>query len=217
MIKVFGSKKGQISIFVIVALVIVAGIVIFFAVRSNVGISGIDPEFAPVFNLYEECIKQESENALDLLGSQGGRIDVGNYIPGSEYAPFSSHLNFLGFPIPYWYYVAGNGVIKEQVPSRTDMEEEVANFIAGRINECDLSIFYEQGFYIELENPRIKVDISDEFVDVSVAATTTVSREGRSSRKELYKVKVDSKIGKFHDIAKRIYEKENLTRKREVR
>ena len=69
-------KKGQMTIFVIMAIVIVAGIVVFFAVKGNLGFDGISAEFAPVYVLYNGCIEQETENALDLLGTQGGRIDV---------------------------------------------------------------------------------------------------------------------------------------------
>ncbi|MCH7567913.1 MAG: hypothetical protein IIA87_00675 [Nanoarchaeota archaeon] len=209
MIRSFWSRKGQISFFIILAIVIVAAVVIFFALRTNIFVTGIDPEFVPIYNLYGECVKQETENALNLLGTQGGKIDVGEYVPGSEYAPFSSHLNFLGFPIPYWYYVSGNNLIKENVPSRNDMEQEISEFLEERINECDFSNFYEQGFFIELdESPRVKTKIEDNKVSVDVSASVVVFREDKSARKNLHRVVVESKIGKFHKIAREIYDKE---------
>jgi rod shape-determining protein MreC len=30
------------------------------------------------------------------------------YEASSEYMPFSSQLDFLGNPVPYWYYISGN-------------------------------------------------------------------------------------------------------------
>jgi len=203
------DKKGQLSIFVILAIVIVAAIVIFFAVRGEIFVKGIPVEFRPIYNLYDECIRVETENALDILGSQGGRINVGEFTPGSDYAPFSSHLNFLGFPIPYWYYVAGNSLIKENVPSRRDMENEVSAFLEERVNDCDFAPFYAQGFFIDLpEEIKAQVDIEDNKVSVNVFTDVVVSKEERSARKTSHKIEVASKIGKFHKVAKEIYNKQ---------
>ena len=47
--------------------------------------------------------------------------------------PFSSQLNFLGDFIPYWYYVSGNNIQKEQMPSKNDMEEQLEEFIEEKI------------------------------------------------------------------------------------
>ena len=107
------NKRGQMTMFVIIALIIVGSIVLFYVFRERFGITKIPPEFQPVFDLYESCVEQETEAAIELAGTQAGQVFMEDYIPGSEYAPSSSHLNFLGFPVPYWYYIAGNGIIKE--------------------------------------------------------------------------------------------------------
>jgi len=202
------NNRGQMTFFVILAIVIVALVVIFFAVRSGFFVSSIPVEFRPVYNLYSACIEQEAENALSILGTQGGKIDTGDYIPGSEYAPFSSHLNFLGIPVPYWYYVSGNNLIKENVPSKTDMEDEVSAFLEDGINNCDFTQFYEQGFYIELGDPKVDTKIRDSVVEITVNSDIVVSREDRSARKTRHKIEVDSNIGEFYDIAKDIYNRE---------
>jgi len=203
------NKLGQVTVFIIIAIVIVVVIVIFFSIRGGLFASSIPAEFRPVYNFYSECIEQESKNALDILGTQGGKIDTGEFIPGSEYAPFSSHLNFLGIPVPYWYYVSGNNLIKENTPSKKDMEEEVSVFLGDRVNDCDFSSFYEQGFWIDLsEEARVEVDIKDDEVVVVVNSDIIVSREDRSARKTKHEIVIDSKVGKFYDIAKDIYNKQ---------
>ena len=202
------QKKGQVTIFVIIAIVLVAGIGIFFAVRGGFFATGVPAEFSPIYNLYSECIEQETKNALSLLGTQGGKIDVGEYSPGSEYSPFSSHLNFLGVPIPYWYYVSGNNLIKEQIPTKREMENELVVFLEERINECDFEKFYEQGFYVDLGTPEISVEIEDLEVSVSVSADVLAHKEERSARKTNHEVIVNSQLGKFYKLATEIYDKE---------
>jgi hypothetical protein len=203
------DKKGQVTIFVIIAIVIVVAVLIFFAIRSGLFVQGVPVEFAPVYSLYSGCIEQETRNALDILGTQGGRIDTGEYVPGSEYAPFSSHLNFLSIPVPYWYYVAGNNLISENVPSRAEMEEEVSIFLEQEIENCDFTRFYEQGFYVSLpEELDVKTKINANVVEIEVNADVSASREDRSARKTKHKVQVNSKIGKFYDTAVDIYNKQ---------
>ena len=123
------DKRGQLTVIIIVALVIVAGILIYFLVKNNAKIESVPIEFAPIYNYYGSCIEEQTREAIDIAGTQGGHIYIDSYDPASDYAPFSSQLNFLGFPVPYWYYVSGNGFIKEQVPTKNSMQEEIARYI----------------------------------------------------------------------------------------
>lgn len=204
-------KRGQVSIFVIIAIVIVAAVVLFFAIRGGIFGSGIPGEFQGVYDAYGECIMRETQNGLSLLGTQGGRIESNfdDFVSGSSYAPFSSHLNFLGFNVPYWFYVSGNGIITENVPTKSEMEGELENYIEGAIEDCELGEYYAQGFYIESGEPEVNVQIGEVEVEVSVDADVLVSREGESARKSAHEVVVASRIGKFHDTALEIYEKQS--------
>src|SRR3989344_4943895 len=157
---IFG-KRGQMSIFVIAAIVIVVGVVAYFLVWGNLETKDYPQEFNDVFDYYQSCIEIETKSALDLAGSQGGYVEVNDYIPGSEYAPSSSHLNFLGIPVPYWYYVAGNGIIKEQVPSLTEIESQVEDFVAEGLKNCDFENYFANGFVIEREDAEVNVEIRE--------------------------------------------------------
>lgn len=201
-------KRGQIAIFVILAVVIVAAIVLLIVFRTSLFGSNIPTELRPVFDYYQGCIDVEAQNALNLMASQGGRINSGNFEPGSEYAPFSNQLNFVGLSIPYWHYVSGNGIVKENVPTKVDMENELANYLADRINGCDLGSFYEKGFYITLGDPKITAKINDNSVDLTVNSKVVVKKGDIESSKSDYEVKVNSKIGKFYGTALSIYNKE---------
>jgi hypothetical protein len=205
-------NRGQVAIFVVVAILIILIMVLLFVFRASLfEIDSVDPEFAPIYELYVGCIEQETRSAIDILGTQGGRIDVGEYVPGSEYAPFSNHLNFMGIPVPYWYYVAGNNVVDEQVPSRGDMEREVSEFLEERINDCDFNIFYAQGFEIELDdNVEVDTRIEDGGVIVNVKSDLVAFKDDRSARKTNYDIDVRSRLGEMYNTARSIYDKEIL-------
>ncbi len=202
------TRRGQMTVFVIIAIAIVAAVVIYFIARGELGISGISPELQPVFDYYEGCINQEAKAAIELAQSQGGFVNIENYAPGSEYAPTSSQLNFLGFPVPYWYYVSGNGLIKENVPLKSDIEEEIAEYVEEKINDCDFDSFYAQGFSIEINDADAEVNIEDENVNIAIDSDLVVSKGEDSARKSVHETDIDSKLGKFYDLAIKIYEKE---------
>ena len=131
--KIKNNVRGQMTIFVVIALVIVAGILVFLLVKGNIS-GGISKNLEPVYNYYDSCINEKTREAIDAAGSQGGYVNPPNYVPGSEYAPSSSQLNFLGFPVPYWFYVSENGVVKEQVPKKADIEKQIADYVKNNIS-----------------------------------------------------------------------------------
>ena len=99
------------------------------------------------------CLEEEALLGISVLGSQGGYIDIPAFEPGSQYAPFSNQLDFLGNPIPYWYYVSSNGVQKEQVPKKSDMEKQykAPRFLLQLFNETakeDMNYIY-RGFFTQ--------------------------------------------------------------------
>ena len=202
------NKRGQLTIFIILAVVLVGGLIVFFAFREDLFTDSIPQEFQPVFQQYSSCIQQELENAIDLSETQGGRVFVQDYIPGSEFAPFSSNLNFLDNPVPYWFYLSGNGIIKENVPTKTEIEKEIGQFIQERINDCNFQDFYDQEFYISLNPATAKVNINDETVQVDITTNFVVSKEDQTARRTTFKTVVNSKLGKFYNTAAKIYSKQ---------
>ncbi|MEI6849561.1 MAG: hypothetical protein WCK29_00835 [archaeon] len=202
------GKKGQVAIFVIVAIVIVAAIGIFFLVRANIGASNIPTEFAPVYSYYESCITFETKAALDLAGSQGGFVQLPALEPGSAYAPFSNQLNFVGLNVPYWYYLTSNGMVKQNVPSQSDMEKGIADYVAAHLDECDFSQFYAQGMTINYSKPSVVVNLDNSKTSVVVSSSLSVSRNESSARRDKHSVDINTKIGKFYTLAKEIYAEE---------
>ncbi len=201
-------KKGQVTIFVIVAIVLIAAVILYFVARSTLPAENIPSEFSEIYTYYEQCIGQQARAALELAGSNGGYVDDTQHFPGSEYAPFSSHLNFLGLSVPYWYYVAGNGIIKEQVPTRGYIEKSVAGYIARHLSACNFDAFYERGFSLTFEEPEVRVSIEDVKVTLDVTGAVTSAKEDRVARKTIHRSEVSTRFGKFYNEALKIYEKE---------
>ncbi len=203
-----GSKKGQVTIFIIIAIVIIGAVVSFFIFRDSFKSNPIPASIVPVYNSFLSCLEDEALVGISVLESRAGYISLPDFEPGSEYMPFSSQLDFLGNPVPYWYYVSGNNIQKEQVPSEGDMEKGLEDFVEEKIRNCVFENYYEQGFEIIQGEPEAKVNIRNNEVEVNLDMSFGVNKGEDSVVVENHNVVVKSKLGALYNSAKKIYEKE---------
>jgi len=204
-------KRSQVTIFIIIAIVIVAGVVVYFLLSGG-GVKRIPQNLRPAYDYYLSCVQEQAEQGIALLGEQGGRIEIPEFVPGSQFMPFSSELDFFGQPVPYWMYVSGNNLLREQVPTRVSMENELEIYIEDRLDYCDFTDFEMQGFDVFVGDGDVDVRISDLKVDVSFDVPVNIYQEEQSILIESHEVGVDSKLGKFYGLALDVYnfEKQNM-------
>ncbi|MEK6925994.1 MAG: hypothetical protein AABW50_01815 [Nanoarchaeota archaeon] len=206
----FFSRKAQVTLFVIIALVIVAAAILIFAFREidTSFEANLPAEIQPAYDNFLKCLEDEALTGIRLLEDQGGYIELPGFEPGSLYSPFSSQLRFSGINVPYWYYVSGNNIQKEQSPSRSLMEEQLSKFIESGIKNCDFDDYYERGFEISLGEPKINTIIQNDAVEVSLKLDLSIEKGFDSSAVKDHKISVNSKLGELYEDAKKIYDKE---------
>jgi len=206
------GKRAQTTLFIILAILIVVVIGVYFLLQERTGGEEVMPtDFQPVYNTLLSCIEQETKTGIDILESQGGYIYLPEFEQGSEYMPFSSQLNFLGNPIPYWYYVSGNNIQKTQIPSVDDMEEDLGRYIEENIKDCDFDSYYEQGYGIDTGKPKAEVSVKDEDVKVDLNMDLGIFGKGDAVFADEHNVEVRSSLGKLYSSAREVYQKEQKT------
>ncbi len=202
------NKRGQVTLFIIIAIIIVAAIAIFLFLRQGLSIQQVPASIQPVYNSFLSCLEDETSIGISVLESQAGYIELPQFEPGSTYMPFSSQLNFFGNPIPYWYYVSGNNIEKEQVPSEQDMEKSLGKFIEDRIQSCDFDSYYQEGFEITQQDPKATVDIRGNDVNVKLDMGLQISKGEDNVLIKNHDVDVKSNLGTLYNSAKMVYQKE---------
>ncbi|VVB78219.1 Uncharacterised protein [uncultured archaeon] len=201
-------KKSQVTIFIIIAIVIIVGLIAYFVLRGN-NSSSIPRDIEPVYSYYLNCMDNTAKEGALILGQTGGYIENPNFSPGSEYMPFSSQLNFLGMGIPYWYYISGNGVIKEQVPTKERMQVQLNDYIKKNINSCNFDRFIQQGFVVNLGDVK-EVDsiVNDNSIGVNVKQDIEIVFGNTTWTAKTHTRDVNSNLGKFYNLALKIYNHE---------
>lgn len=199
------KNRGQLTIFIIIAIILVAVIAGFFVFRGKISVGGIPRNLEPVYTTFLTCLEEDTSSGINILGSQGGYIEKPEFERGSPYAPGSSQLDFLGLGVPYWYYVSENNIQKEQIPSLSNMEEQLGKYIEENVQECSFAEYYDEGFEIAIGEPVAKVDIQGQKVDVSLNVEFVVRNGEEVAVIKNHNVEIKSSLGNFYDSAREIY------------
>jgi len=202
------GSKGQVTVFVIIAILVVAAIGIFFTFKDELIKTPIPASIEPVYMQFLDCVEENVLVGVNVIESQAGYISLPEFEKGSGYYPFSSQLDFAGSAVPYWYYVSENGFEKEQIPSLSNIEDELEEFIEDQIHDCDFNAYYDQGFIIIKKLPKVDANIKDNEIKVKIDMDMKISKADESALIKSHNIDVDSYLGKLYDDAVEIYGKE---------
>ncbi len=202
------DKRGQIALFVIIAilLVVTIGLVAYF---GGIIPLGVPAKIAPVEDRVLGCIDDVTSQGAVLLGDQGGYISLPDFEPGSEFAPFSSQFNFFGSVMPYWFYLSSNGEYKEQVPTLKEIEEQLEDYIEETMQDCDVRDLEAEGYVINFGEPsNVEVIVKEEDIFVDVDWSVDIEFEDTTRRISSHEAKIKNNLGKLYELALNIYDAE---------
>ena len=119
------KKRGQVSTFAIVGIVIVVLITLFIFMRSRIYIGPVtqqdlEQELVPIKEHIEECLLDKTEPRLRQIGLQGGYINT----PENTYRLYNSQrVSYL------CYNIEDKPYCRQRILRIKDMEEELAKVL----------------------------------------------------------------------------------------
>lgn len=161
------SRKGQLSIFVIVTILIVVGIVLFFAFSKDFLNKSVNKNEA-VLGSIRECLDFTTRNSLYLVTYQGGY----NHEP-------EKHFSFSPVFFPYYYH---EGDIF--IPSIDVIEKEMAEYVDENLIFC-IEEIDSSGFNISYGESITEVKIGEEEVTYVVDMSIVLKNDESSVVLEL--------------------------------
>src|SRR3989344_7141095 len=180
-------KKAQLTIFIIIAILIVAVVVLFFTLRGNLNLSGkpVSPETAKIKNFVQECLDDSLEEVVFRVGENGGY-----YFLSSA----SATTPILEIP----YYIKNN---KNLMPSKEKIQDEISKGVARELVFCieDFTLFENE---YEITKGKInfpEVIIEPERVLVDVNYPLTIQKGDSKSKIEDFSSEVPVRFGIVYD------------------
>jgi hypothetical protein len=180
---VVNGKRGQLTIFIIIAVIVFIGIVIYFTLGSNLtnGIGGS----SVVDDAISECVTFMVDSSYKFVTYQGGYS-----------TPPEKFFNFSPTFFPYYYYEG-----KSLIPSLTEFEDEMGNFVEENLADCFDSI-ESAGFDVLYDEIVVDVAIDEDGVEYEVDTSVTLNREGQSMRVDVDETRYyESKLYYLYEAA----------------
>ena len=192
------NNKGQITIFVIIGILIVAMILFFMFFRGGISLNlgGGKPEENPTAYL-KSCIEPSIKDATKTLASQGGNIKNNLSIQFKfNDEKSATNLNYLCYNLNYYLPCINQEPmlikhLKEQIESNTSIV----------VKQCvdDLKNSLEKrGYDVELNYRKFGVTLLPKKIDVDIDAKMSYSKSGETSSINGFKFSTPTR---FYDLA----------------
>ena len=192
-------KRGQISIFVIIALVIV-GIIIVFMVYPNIRTLVAPQEISPERYL-SDCMQPEVKGVVETLSAQGGYQNPEGYI------------NYLGTNVKYLCYVSGyyKTCLVQQPLLISHFEIELSKILTPKAEACARSMITEyqnRGFSVSYSDIKSNISLSSGKVEITFIAPITITKDETTRTFEEFDVEIANPIYELATLAMNIADHE---------
>src|SRR3989344_4957119 len=215
-----GKKRGQVTIFVILGIVLIAAAVLIVYTKSSgtlkEGISSttsLPPQIQEVSAMLEGCLEDVAAEGIQLLGLQGGYIDLETSGPSTQFL-FSNALPVVpgGSSVAYWWHQQPNGVEVNAQPSLADMERALERHIDTQFSKCaDYRQFTQQGYQFSAAAPVSQADIGKEAVLVQLAYPLKIRYHDSAFNLDKLRANIPSSLGSLYQIAQQIAQTEHAS------
>ena len=190
------KKRGQVTIFIIIAILIVAVVALFLMIpKLSQGIGIKKAENPEIF--IQTCLEDSIKDNADIIASQGGTLEPEHY-----YLYQDNKLDYLVYTNEY--YTLGN----VQIPF---MEQHVENEIKKSIEEdvdfCFNSL--KDKYNGRVVKGDVKVDLLPGKIITTINNSFTFTKGEDTERRENFRVVVNNNLYELTSIAQNIGEWES--------
>src|SRR3989344_1715395 len=217
------EKRGQLTAFVIVGIIVVAAILIVIAINratfssilkeGEVESIAVPEKIAPLRDQLETCFKETINEGISLLSLQGGFIDFEeDLIPRGPVNPFSNSLNVFdnNLPVAYWFYEKVNGIKTLNIPTLASMQQQLENYIDINSRKClNYDNFEALGFIINEGNIISNLKINDNSVSALINYPLSVTLRDLNFKFDKFNFEIKSDLGKLYRSSIEILQAEN--------
>jgi len=200
------QKRGQITIFIVIAILIIALVVVVFLVRNQLiplpkaGITSSSLQFE---NSIKECVRVNARNAITTLSLAGG--DTENEL--NSITLNNKKYTYLCYTATAGGCYEGNTNPRACVNQKeviwhdeTQLEEKLETMITENSQSCINKVLEsaeKNGFTVTALEPKSDVEIKDGRVDVSYIREIEITKGDDKSSFEKFDVAIQSNLWDF--------------------
>jgi len=177
------GKKGQVTLFIILALAIVAILILLFVGTDR--ITTIITGETPIQQI-KSCVEEPLKVAVDTLSLQGGSLNPENY------------YLYQGNKVEYLCYSEENyeRCVMQKPLLKQSIEKELESYLQPRVKNCINSLkssLQKKGYSVSSKNPEVDVSLVPGDILVDIKADLIITK-GSTETYESIKTDVSSKL-----------------------
>ena len=192
------DKKGQVTIFIIIAVLIVVLAVLVYLffpqIKSTLGFESKNPGA-----YMQSCMEDKMEEALAILAPQGGSIAPQHYLLyGGE------KLEYLCYTNEYY-----KTCVVQQPMLLQHIESEIKEYVEDTADECLDNMektFEAKGYNVVLNDKEFQIELLPKRVVANFDVSLTLTKAGVSSDMDSISVIVNNNLYELVSIANSILE-----------
>src|SRR3989338_786293 len=157
------NKKGQVTVFIILGIILLLALALIVGIQTEIVTFKPEEVFpaekSQVENYIASCLELVGQEALELVGLQGGYVEVPAKIandPNLHLKISPQHL------VPYWAYGAN-----QAIPPLEQVKKEIDNYIEKNLRPCLFNLEPFQQTYDLVEKSSL-------FSDTEIAASKVI-------------------------------------------
>ncbi|MFH1358713.1 MAG: hypothetical protein ABIH37_02395 [archaeon] len=184
-----GKKKGQISLFIIVAIILLVVVVSYILVKnkaSNLG-GDVSVEIKPIYDFVNNCIKETAIDGIYYVSETGG------YFLSPELSTEDG--------IAYYYF---NG--ESKLPSNEKIESEISLYIENFLEFCIGDFVDYPDFEINSKELKVLTFIENNQIIVSSDYLITVKKADKTYTFNKFKSNIPIRMGLVYEVSNKIVE-----------
>ena len=198
--KVKINRKGQITIFIILALILIVGIIFIFLLRQAPKTEIVDEENPQAF--IESCTRDAVQEALDLV-----MINSGSLEPKGTIRYLGENITYLCYNSLYYH-----ACVNQQPLLIEHIEDEIYKYTKPRISNCFqvLKTTLEPRYQVEIdENWDLTTELTPSGVETIIDREVKMQRGDNIRTFNLFKVNIMHPVYGLAEVAMEIVNAES--------
>lgn len=197
------SKRGQITMFIILAVLVVALVATVFIFWEDLSEKKetVTREYSPLQNYLQDCLEKSMVDVIYINSLQGGY-----YIVDKPSVVYNDDDIYFDSSIPYY-------LINQEItlPSKEELENQISYGLKHEFEKSCLD-FSEFNYNISYDPEEIYVssDIRGGFVRVELDSSIYINEEGNSVILDNFTAEKETYYLEYYNFAKSLTEKQKL-------
>jgi hypothetical protein len=203
------EKKGQVTIFIIVGILIVGLILLFFLFKDSINLPTIGGEEKNPSSYLESCLEENVKEGINLLLLQGGKISPNSYKSFKFEGEEPKNISYLCYNSQDYLPC----VNQEPMLIKT-LENEMYNYIETDVEECFDSLtsnLKKQRYNVDATYRKFEINLDEEGIKINIDAKITLTKSDETSTQENFEIIIPSEMREIAIVAGEIINKEAST------